>query len=63
MYYCKGAPYFARTLKHKRHEISVENLIVSLDVEEKARAKDATRKERVSLTPRWCRRNPMRRAK
>jgi D-ribose pyranose/furanose isomerase RbsD len=51
MYYCKGAPYFARTLKHKRHEISVENLIVSLDVEEKARAKDATRKERATLAP------------
>jgi hypothetical protein len=27
-------------LKHKRHEISVENLIAPLDVEEKARAKD-----------------------
>ena len=32
---------FATTLKHKRQEISVENLIASLDVEEKARAKDA----------------------
>ena len=31
---------FATTLKHKRQEISVENLIASLDVEEKARAKD-----------------------
>jgi hypothetical protein len=31
---------FATSLKHKRHEISVENLIVSLDVEEKSRAKD-----------------------
>jgi hypothetical protein len=31
---------FATSLKHKRQEISVENLIVSLDVEEKARAKD-----------------------
>nr|XP_020167872.1 uncharacterized protein LOC109753372 [Aegilops tauschii subsp. strangulata] len=33
---------FATTLKHKRHDISVENLIASLDVEEKARAKDTT---------------------
>ena len=33
---------FATTLKHKRHEISVENLIASLDVEEKARAKDVS---------------------
>src|SRR6266542_5382663 len=32
---------FATTLKHKRQEISVENLIAFLDVEEKARAKDA----------------------
>ena len=31
---------FATTLKHKRQEISVENLIASLDVEEKAWAKD-----------------------
>jgi hypothetical protein len=35
---------FATTLKHKRHEISVENLIESLDVEEKARTKDTTEK-------------------
>ena len=35
---------FATTLKHKRTEISVENLIASLDVEEKARAKDTTEK-------------------
>jgi hypothetical protein len=35
---------FATALKHKRHEISVENLIASLDVEEKARAKDTTEK-------------------
>ncbi|KAK1661128.1 hypothetical protein QYE76_049287 [Lolium multiflorum] len=35
---------FATTLKHKRQEISVENLIASLDVEEKARAKDNTEK-------------------
>jgi hypothetical protein len=31
---------FATSLKHKRQEISVENLIASLDVEEKARATD-----------------------
>ena len=35
---------FATTLKHKRQEISVENLIASLDVEEKARAKDTAEK-------------------
>ena len=32
---------FATSLKHKREEISVEYLIAALDVEEKARAKDA----------------------
>ena len=32
---------FATTLKHKRQEISVENLIASFDVEEKAQTKDA----------------------
>jgi hypothetical protein len=31
---------FVTSLKHKRQEISVENLVASLDVEEKARAKD-----------------------
>jgi hypothetical protein len=31
---------FATTLKHKRMEISVSDLIASLDVEEKVRAKD-----------------------
>ena len=31
---------FAASLKHKRTKISVESLIASLDVEEKARAKD-----------------------
>jgi hypothetical protein len=35
---------FAMALKHKREEISVENLIASLDIEEKARAKDASKK-------------------
>ena len=33
---------FATSLKHKRPAISGENLIASLDVEEKARAKDTT---------------------
>ena len=37
---------FTTALKHKRQEISVENLIASLDVEEKARAKDASEKGR-----------------
>ena len=32
---------FATTLKHKREDISTEDLIIALDVEEKARAKDA----------------------
>ena len=31
---------FATTLKHKREDISTENLIIALDVEEKVRAKD-----------------------
>jgi hypothetical protein len=35
---------FATTLKHKSNEISVKNLIASLDVEEKAQAKDTTEK-------------------
>jgi len=35
---------FATSLKYKRQKISVENLIASLDVEEKARAKDNTEK-------------------
>src|SRR3954470_18001969 len=41
---------FATALKHKRQEISVENLIASLDVEEKARAKDTTEKEESHAT-------------
>jgi hypothetical protein len=32
---------FATTIKHKRHQISIEDLLVGLDVEEKVRAKDA----------------------
>ncbi|CAO2039672.1 unnamed protein product [Urochloa humidicola] len=35
---------FVTTLKHRRLEISVENLIASLDVEEKARKKDTSEK-------------------
>jgi hypothetical protein len=35
---------FTTTLKHKRMEISVSDLIVSLDVEEKARVKDGRSK-------------------
>ena len=31
---------FATTLKHKRENISIEDLIIALDVEEKASAKD-----------------------
>ena len=33
--------HLATTLKQKREDISPENLIISLDVEEKTRAKDA----------------------
>jgi hypothetical protein len=32
---------FATTLKHKREDISTKDLVIALDVEEKARAKDA----------------------
>ena len=35
---------FAISLKHKRQKISVENLIASLDIEEKTRAKDNNEK-------------------
>ena len=31
---------FATSLKHKRHEFTIDGLIGTLDVEEKARAKD-----------------------
>ena len=41
---------FATALKHKRQEISVEILIASLYVEEKARAKDASEKEGEGLS-------------
>jgi hypothetical protein len=46
---------FATALKHKRQEISVENLIASLDVEEKARAKETTEKGEGQLAPTLCR--------
>jgi hypothetical protein len=36
---------FITSLKHNKQKISVENLIASLDVEEKARAKDNIEKE------------------
>ena len=32
---------FATALKHKRQKISIEDLLAGLDIEEKARAKDA----------------------
>jgi hypothetical protein len=35
---------FTTTLKHKIYEISVENLIMSLDVQEKTRGKYTTKK-------------------
>ena len=43
---------FSTTLKHKRQEILVGNLIASLDVEEKAQAKDTY--GRASLAAMWC---------
>ncbi|KAK1679227.1 hypothetical protein QYE76_040075 [Lolium multiflorum] len=49
---------FAITLKHKRQEISVENLIASLDVEEKARAKDATEKGEGHSSANMVQKNP-----
>jgi hypothetical protein len=36
--------HFATALKHKRVHMSITNLIASLDVEEKARAKDGQSK-------------------
>jgi hypothetical protein len=33
---------FAATLKHKRHQVSIEDLLVGLDVEEKPWAKDTS---------------------
>jgi hypothetical protein len=46
---------FATTLKHKRMEISVSDLIASLDVEEKVWAKDGRSKATEDQTgPTWC---------
>ena len=38
---------FATSLKHKRHEFGITELIGSLDVEEKARAKDVRGKKTI----------------
>ena len=48
---------FATSLKHKRQEFDITDLIGSLDVEEKARAKDVCAKKllREVLVPTWCR--------
>ena len=46
---------FATILKHKRQEISVENLIASLDVKEKVGLRMLRRKKaRVLLALMWC---------
>jgi hypothetical protein len=47
---------FATFLKHKRQEFSVAELTGSLDVEERARAKDNVGKELSLPLPIWCRR-------
>jgi hypothetical protein len=54
---------FSTTLKHKRQEISVENMTASLDVEEKVRAKNTTDRGGFSLTPTRCRKNVTTRTK
>ena len=48
---------FATSLKYKRQEFDITDLIGSLDVEEKARAKDVCAKKllREVLVPTWCR--------
>jgi hypothetical protein len=51
---------FATTLKHKRQEFNVAELIGSLDVEERARAKTLVEKELRLLVPIWYERTPMR---
>lgn len=51
---------FATTLKHKRQEFSVPELIGSLDVEERVRAKTLVGKEVRLLVPIWYKRTPMR---
>lgn len=40
---------FATSLQHKREEISIEDLIVALDVEEKARVKDALNQNKANI--------------
>jgi hypothetical protein len=40
---------FATTLKHKKQQISIEDLLVGLDVEEKSWVKDATKHPKGSL--------------
>jgi hypothetical protein len=47
---------FATTLKHKRQEFSVTELIGTLDVEERARVKDTLEKELRLLVPIWYKR-------
>jgi hypothetical protein len=47
---------FATYLKHKRQEFSMAELIGSLNVEERARAKDTRGKALSLLVPLWCRR-------
>jgi hypothetical protein len=47
---------FATSLKHKRQEFGITDLIVFLDVEEKAKNKDvmAIKLLRGILVPMWC---------
>jgi hypothetical protein len=49
---------FATSLKHKRQEFAVVDLIDTLDVEEKARVKDKTHVKGLLglLVPTWCKR-------
>jgi hypothetical protein len=49
---------FATSLKHKRQEFDVAQLIGTLDVEDKARAKDVreTKLQRMVLVHMWCKR-------
>jgi hypothetical protein len=47
---------FATALKHKRHEISVENLIACLDIEELGLRIFLKKEVRVTPAPTWCRR-------
>jgi hypothetical protein len=47
---CRSWRDFATALKHKRVHMSISDLIASLDVEEKARAKDGRSKGAESQT-------------